>query len=241
MRFLLPILFCLSAWAQPEPVWKKLLAVPTATGPFTPQSISGLEFWWVASDIKNTGATNASGHVTSWVDRIHGATLIGTTNLPWWSNTFIQCFKTNRLYPTTTITLKFINDATSTSEGLVVDDNQDSSNGSFIESTPNQRLIGLISGSPDTLDNKGLTVGARARNSPFDYLCSPYLTTTKQGTNGVIAVNANFTGTETVQDIGNFVGGKIYEIQIWTNTGAWTDTMRSNLHNYDTNTYGYAP
>lgn len=67
MRFLLPLLFCLSAWAQPEPIWKKLLAVPNPTSPMTPLTIEPtLEYWWVSSD----NASNAV--VTSWADRIKG-------------------------------------------------------------------------------------------------------------------------------------------------------------------------
>lgn len=78
MRFLLPLLFCLSCWAQPDQVWKKLLAVTAAsTSPTTPDQIPGIVAWYdVTNSFKlNGAATTANTEIAQIKDRYGGLNL----------------------------------------------------------------------------------------------------------------------------------------------------------------------
>lgn len=242
MRFLLPLLFCLSCWAQTDPVWKKLIAVPP--GGFNPQSLLGphVAYHWRQRDVTNSP-------VSIWIDEIQGTSLTGSgATRPTWTNAGVMFNGTTKQFLTAT-------NPPITSTGAVMVIVKYSTVGQEqIIGGDGQRIIGNSGVSGQWILTGG-SFGATAVNQAYDFLSVPFFIGGGQTlTNGAVLQNnpilAPGTIITTVGAYNNNTGGseplfgRIFEIVIWTNVAhSFTngEISLANLHLYCTNYSDAAP
>lgn len=234
------LLFALSAFGQPNPINRRAMAIAgLATGsPPIPQTIPGLSWWWVGSDIVGNIATN-------WIDRIQAARL---------TNTVANClFATNGIvYPNTgssgeslrgngTITVN----STNTSVMIIF----------MVTSHQNTILFEGVATSfgwrPQSDQKFYWRDGSfhELSRTPVAWSDMVFTPTNTAGgyrffTNGIQASTSASVYTAWtlggVMPNSTFDNERLREILIWTNT-LLSSVNISNLHYYATNTYAYTP
>lgn len=250
MRFLLPLLFCLSAWAQPDPIWKKLLAVPSEIPPFTPRSIPNLSYWWVSSDVP----TNIN--VTNWTDRIQGAIYTnGTTGASRPTNSALGMHFSRASSQILTNNVISLGGTNTGSYWIIM--RRDFSGGfqdflDYANSGDSEWYFDNVNQMSIDAATVIKNIGAQAASTFFDaYLISDNANVrTSLYTNGVLgATFTTYTALNFQKPLGfimggilnnGFLDGYIKELGIWTNT-IFTTIQISNLHYYTTNTYPITP
>lgn len=238
MRFLLPLFLALSAWAQPDPIWKKLIAVPSTVGIGHDPD---LKCWWDASDLPTQAVTN-------WIDKISGvvATNGNTSRRPAGA-------------PTGVI---FTNASSQSLTNLPISlsGNQTIQIVCLVSNAP--AFMGILSGGggsiPEILFNnrkpesffQGLynvtAPTAMTANTVFDVILtagvSPGLGDIY--TNGILAIHQTTAFQfNSITNIGTgadgFFNGVIKEIRIWTSV--FDSTRVATNHTWETNKWGYSP
>lgn len=241
-----------AAFGQPSPINRRAFALASlANTPITPQSIPGLAYWWVSSDLNPTNVVN------SWTDRIQGAiwTNSGTsslhpTNTPngmWFDGSKNQ-FLTN--LPALGNSLDFrgseiwgITACTKTNFSPILSRSLAANAWVFYDGSCN-----LSMSIPSGANGQ---VGAFATNIFTDWLRMSSNNTVTYAcygwTNGVnhsslgndsTSINITYMGRDQNSTASYFV---IKELAIYTNVNLTSSQVQTILHFYATNTYGYTP
>lgn len=248
------LLLCASAFGQAFTPRRPFVhaAASSSTGP---DSISGLAYWWVASDLTNS-FTNGSP-VNVWTDRVSGKAFSGTTNLPILEGSnHLRFFKTNwlQLFPAIPFNpASYTGIFTNPAACIIASHNQYANGGYFLDTTNASQVVYAVT-TPSTIRWNGVIVGNVASNHVYDFIaCISTNTGTTNVhcfTNGVFmalqgaanATSIKITGSDYQFTSTLGLIGDIYEIQIWTNRGRyWYDSEINLMHRYATNTYGYTP
>lgn len=236
-----------SAFAQPNPINRRAVSIAgLAANPFTPNSIPGLAYWWVASDLP------VGGTVTNWADRIQG--LI-------WTNDVKAGFTTTTnsgLGVYFSGTARFTNSGTSsthTSGGsafVIVERTSMNKNfESILTDTGQGRFYGydaFHAGSEVIYCDVNSNMGKVKTNNFMTLIASNVSGTAHVFyTNGVFVQSVPSGSSTFLKDI-TMLGddtnsrqliGYIQEIAIYTNT--LTSGNATALDSYATNTYTYSP
>lgn len=249
MRFLLPLFLALSAWAQPDPIWKKLIAVPSSSPQWIPSSDNTIWLWWNYQDL------TVGNNVNLWIDRISSFKFFQTVTARQPTNSSLgvyfsgstqyltnspTTFNRNQLATVCIIFRPFTpaSDASTVFGG-------DGSAGL----TGNRSLQTYTTGALHYQGDGGdVAFGHFGSGTEIDWAI--YLGSLNQvsiWTNGVLAVtNSTSSGMDIIGliggrlDVSRFYKGYIREIIWYTNT-TFNPTLIANLHKYATNTYGFTP
>lgn len=246
MRFLLPLLLALSAWAQPDPIWRKLLAVPSTPGKVKsiPETIPGMMFWWKATDISSNTA------MTFWKDRIVGSTMLVnagtiTNNI---QDVWFPGGNGGQGFNVTNVNIGVDSGAPETNSFFVIFSPKGGAQAQIFDGTADSTGYALHSNNHifDEASAVDLTKSAISVGVYQDWiqattnLTTPLFPRMYCFTNGAIAATNTVTGISHLAKVGTqnngFSGykGSISEIIIYTNY-VFTLNDVSNLHYYRTN------
>lgn len=246
MRYLFPLLFAFSVWAQPDPIWKKLIAVPGPSSAVQVPSniLTGMLFWWVSTDVPNNVTVS-----NQWLDRISSrhSWQMDLTKSPTNSSLGVRFngsprTLTNVSFAVTlgiqgTLWLIFRPD-TQAGDRLVLSDST-SGHGIGVNNTPSLRYFGTISGAG--------TICPVASQTTMDVIVVLTSTNTTWYTNGIAAKTNTTSSLDTFEFawMGS-AGGTLFYLGDVVEWGGWTNAFPSgsqisSLHHYGTNTYGYSP
>lgn len=243
-------LLCLTAGASPgQPYFVRQQA-----SSFTPQSVPGLAYWWVGSDVINSSVTN-------WTDRIQGKvftsagaaypTLTGAAGAK-------GVHFTPSSYMTATPPVPYSPRLATNDPVLYI----------VFDSQPTDcYMLGATNASiRNYINNNAVSTGVQRfswyinsaflfrTNTILDVYCGygGQLGQPREWTNGVpaatVGVDFGVNAWKTINGAGDSLGVgtgtfTVYEIAIWTNLAGtlYITNFVTNLHAYATNTYNFTP